>query len=77
MIFVRSNGSKDIVGRCVMVKNIDYPLTYSGFCIRFRNSREDIALNDYLLLIFRSPFFREQMERYSRGSNINNLNHQI
>lgn len=77
MIFVRSNGSKDIVGRCVMVKNIDYPLTYSGFCIRFRNSREDIALNDYLLLIFRSPFFREQMERYSRGSNINNLNQAI
>lgn len=77
MIFVRSNGSKDIVGRCVMVKNIDYPLTYSGFCIRFRNSREDIALNAYLLLIFRSPFFREQMERYSRGSNINNLNQAI
>lgn len=77
MIFVRSNGSKDIVGKCVMVKNIDYPLTYSGFCIRFRNSREDIALNDYLLLIFRSPFFREQMERYSRGSNINNLNQAI
>ena len=30
-----------------------------------------------LLLIFRSPFFREQMERYSRGSNINNLNQAI
>lgn len=76
-VFVRSNGSKDIVGRCVMVKNIDFPLTYSGFCIRFRNNREDIALNEYLLLIFRSPFFREQMERYSRGSNINNLNQAI
>ena len=76
-VFVRSNGSKDIVGRCVMVKNINFPLTYSGFCIRFRNNREDIALNEYLLLIFRSPFFREQIEKYSRGSNINKLNQAI
>ena len=45
IVFVRSNGSKDLVGRAVMVENIDFPLSYSGFCIRFRNIRTDI-LND-------------------------------
>ena len=29
IVFVRSNGSKDLVGRAVMVENIDFPLSYS------------------------------------------------
>lgn len=77
IIFVRSNGSKELVGRAVMVKNITYPLTYSGFCIRFRNTRIDIIDSYYLLYFFRSPTFRKQLEKYSRGSNINNMNQEI
>ena len=37
IIFVRSNGSKELVGRAIMVDNIDFNVTYSGFCIRLRN----------------------------------------
>ena len=77
IVFVRSNGSKELVGRAVMVKNIHYPLTYSGFCIRFRNSRCDIIDNNFLLYFFRSPDFRKQLEKLSRGSNINNMNQEI
>lgn len=31
IVFVRSNGSKELVGRSIMVENIDYPVTFSGF----------------------------------------------
>lgn len=74
IVFVRSNGSKELVGRAVMVENIDFALTYSGFCIRFRNTRADLIDDKYLLYFFRSPYFRKQLERYSQGSNINNIN---
>lgn len=77
IIFVRSNGSKELVGRAVMVKNVNYPLTYSGFCIRFRNTRMDIIDSDYLLYFFRSLNFRKQLEKYSQGSNINNVNQEL
>ena len=74
IVFVRSNGSKELVGRAVMVENIDFALTYSGFCIRFRNTRADLIDDKYLLYFFRSPYFRKQLERYSQGSNISNIN---
>lgn len=77
IIFVRSNGSKELVGRAVMVKNINYPLTYSGFCIRFRNEKMDIIDSNYLLYFFRSFDFRKQLEKNSQGSNINNVNQEL
>lgn len=77
IIFVRSNGSKELVGRAVMVNNIDYPLTYSGFCIRYRNMRKDIIDDKYMLYFFRSPHFRKQLEKYSQGSNISNVNQDL
>lgn len=77
IIFVRSNGSKELVGRAVMVNNIEYPVTYSGFCIRFRNIRPDIIDSKFLLYYFRSFDFRKQLEKYSQGSNISNLNQEL
>ena len=74
IVFVRSNGSKELVGRAVMVENINFPLVFSGFCIRFRNSRSDIIDSKYLLYFFRSPDFRKELEKYSYGSNISNMN---
>lgn len=49
IVFVRSNGSKELVGRAVMVENVTFPLSYSGFCIRLRNLRTDILNSKYLL----------------------------
>ena len=77
IIFVRSNGSKELVGRAVMVSNIDYPLTYSGFCIRYRNIRKDLIDDEFLLYYFRSAHFRKVLEKYSQGSNINNVNQDL
>ena len=77
IVFVRSNGSKDLVGRSVLIENVDYPLTYSGFCIRMRNYRQDVVLNKFLLYRFWSNEFRQSLNRDSRGSNINNLNQEL
>lgn len=78
IVFVRSNGSKELVGRSVMVRNIDYPLTYSGFCIRFRNECTDLVMNEYLLYFFRTNHFKQSLLKYSNDStNINNLNQEM
>lgn len=74
IVFVRSNGSKELVGRSLMVKDIEVPVSFSGFCIRFRNQRQEILDPNYLLYFFRSPGFRKQLEILSNGSNINNIN---
>jgi len=77
IVFVRSNGSKELVGRSVLIDNVSYPLTYSGFCIRMRNYRQDVVLNKFLLYRFWSNEFRQSLNRDSRGSNINNLNQDL
>ena len=35
IVFVRSNGNKELVGRCMIIDR-DIPVTYSGFCINLR-----------------------------------------
>lgn len=77
IVFVRSNGSKELVGRSVMIDKITYPVTFSGFCIRFRNNMPAIANNRYLLYFFRSAKFRELIKINSGGTNINNLSQDI
>ncbi len=77
IIFVRSNGSKDLVGRSIMVDNVDYNLTYSGFCIRFRNKQIELVGNKYLLYFFRSEFFKQLLYIGSNGMAINNLSQDI
>lgn len=74
IVFVRSNGNKDLVGRCVAVYPGDIPVTFSGFCIRFRKADEDVLL-DYLLRLLKLPEIRAKMA--GRGANIQNLNQKI
>ena len=73
IVFVRSNGNKDLVGRCVLV----YPdtlSTFSGFCIRYRKTSEKLN-SIYLLQYLKMPNTRKRMS--GRGANIQNLNQQI
>lgn len=77
IVFVRSNGSKELVGRSVLVENIDYPLTYSGFCIRMRNHRNDIIRSEFLMYYFWSNTYRQMLNMNSRGTNITNLNQEM
>lgn len=78
IVFVRSNGSKELVGRSVLIENITYPLAFSGFCIRFRNMRQALTDNLYLLYYFRTSHFKQALLKYSNDStNINNLNQEM
>lgn len=74
LVFVRSNGNKNLVGRCVAIYPHEVPVTFSGFCIRFRKESDDVLL-DYLLRYLKMPEVRAKMA--GRGANIQNLNQKI
>lgn len=74
LVFVRSNGNKELVGRCVAVYPHETPVSFSGFCIRFRKESSDVLL-EYLLRYLKMPEVRAKMA--GRGANIQNLNQKI
>ena len=74
IVFVRSNGNKALVGRCVVVYPHETPTTYSGFCIRYRLTRNEV-ITSYLLRVLKTDSMRKKMA--GRGANIQNLNQQI
>ena len=74
IVFVRSNGNKNLVGRCVSVYPHDIPLTFSGFCIRFRKKSNKVLIS-YLLQLFKQQSVRAKL--VGRGANIQNLNQKM
>jgi len=74
LIFVRSNGSKELVGRCLMVQPQGLRVTHSAFTIRMRLDKMRCVPKFYALLL-RLPQFRVQM--MGGGANINNLSQDI
>ena len=70
MLFVRSNGNKNLVGRCVVVHPGDSEVTFSGFCIRYRlTSKKLDAL--YVVHYLRQSQVRRLLQ--GRGANIQNM----
>jgi type I restriction enzyme S subunit len=76
ILFVRSNGNKELVGRNLFIENTIDPLTFSGFCIRARFIKDDVLPKFYAYL-FKSKFFRNTLSANAGGANINNLNQGI
>ena len=76
IVFVRSNGSKELVGRCVSV-DCNEPTTYSGFCIRCRLDENSGVLPMYLLYVCKNKGIREYLTQSGRGCNISNVNQKI
>ena len=74
IVFVRSNGNKALVGRCLVVYPRKTPTTYSGFCIRYRLTSNEVD-TAYLLRVLKTDSMRKKMA--GRGANIQNLNQQI
>ena len=74
IVFVRSNGNKSLVGRCLIVYPRKTPTTYSGFCIRYRLTSDEINTT-YLLRVLKTDSMQKKM--VGRGANIQNLNQQI
>lgn len=76
LVFVRSNGSKDLVGRCVKMNGSFSRTTFSGFCIRGR-LYSSATTADYILHFIECGFLKDKLRRESSGTNISNLNQDI
>ena len=74
IVFVRSNGNKALVGRCLAVFPGQIQTTFSGFCIRFRKRSHKVT-TEYLIHVLKTESMRKKMQ--GRGANIQNLNQQI
>ena len=76
ILFVRSNGNKDLIGRSMLIEEDLEDVSFSGFCIRFRPTEAEVN-SRYLSLYFRTPLFRRTLSLQGRGTSINNLNQTI
>lgn len=76
ILFVRSNGNPDLVGRSVIVPPPSEPTTFSGFTIRGRIEDETVLPLFYAYL-FKSRDFAEMIKTVGQGANIRNLSHEI
>lgn len=75
IVFVRSNGNKELIGRSVKMY-ITEPTTYSVFCIRCRITDEKVD-KDYIAILLKTPIIRQFMTNSGRGCNISNLNQKV
>lgn len=75
LIFVRSNGSKSLIGRCVLINTLGEAISFSGFCIRCRIT-SDCIIPQYVLSFMQNTKIREQLTGGGRGCNIQNINQQ-
>ena len=73
IVFVRSNGNKELVGRCMLVNDVSTPLTFSGFCIRCRIKDQESFDPVFFTYYFKSMQFRRAMSGTAVGANIQNL----
>ena len=76
ILFVRSNGNPDLVGRSMIVPKPLEPTTFSGFTIRGR-IEDKRALPLFFAHLFKSRDFAEMIKTVAQGANIRNLSQGI
>lgn len=76
IIFVRSNGNRELIGRSLFVENVKEAVTHSAFTIKVRFTSEKVLPRFYAYL-FRSSLIRQILSAYGGGTNISNLNQEI
>jgi type I restriction enzyme M protein len=72
IVFVRSNGNPDLVGRSMLVPEGIGRASFSGFTIRARFDKAKVNPR-YLAHFFKTPLFAERMKTTGQGANIRNL----
>lgn len=77
IVFVRSNGNKELVGRCMLINHITQPITFSGFVIRGRILDTKKYDQVYFTYHFKNIAFRRAMSGTAVGANIQNLSQGI
>lgn len=73
IVFVRSNGNKELVGRCMLINTTKPKITYSGFCIRTRINNKTEHDSIFWTYHFKNISFRKSMSGNAIGTNIQNL----
>ena len=73
IVFVRSNGNKELVGRCMLINHITQPITFSGFVIRGRILDTEKYDPVFFTYHFKDIAFRRAMSGTAVGANIQNL----
>jgi type I restriction enzyme S subunit len=77
MVFVRSNGNKELIGRSVMILSPpDELVTHSAFSIRARFTSNDVYPR-FMSYVLRSGVIRQALSAQGSGTNISNLNQEI
>ena len=71
ILFVRSNGNRELVGRSMMIPRVTDDITFSGFTIRCRLNKEAFPL--FYAYLFKSEYYRNILKQVGIGANINNL----
>ncbi|MCP4345903.1 MAG: hypothetical protein GY795_10310 [Desulfobacterales bacterium] len=76
ILFVRSNGNRELVGRTLLFKEIPFNATFSAFCIRGRiyDSNVDPI---YLAYSTKSNAFRDSLIRLVQGTNITSISQNL
>lgn len=73
ILLIRSNGSKELVGKCALVRNLDRKYTYASFLIRLRTVEDVLA--EYIVWYLNSEDARRQLFRKAKSSaGIHNIN---
>ncbi len=73
LVFVRSNGNPELIGRCLLIGEVNERVTNSGFTIRARLHSADVS-PIYLCHFLKSSVVRRQMIDSGNGANIKSLN---
>lgn len=73
IVFVRSNGNKELVGRCMLIDHASQPTTFSGFVIRGRMHDPEKHDPVFFTYHFKNTAFRRAMSGKAIGANIQNL----
>lgn len=73
IVFVRSNGNPELIGRCLLIGEVNERVTFSGFTIRARRFTEEV-LPQYLCHFLKSSHVRKELVDGGNGANIRSLN---
>lgn len=76
IVFVRSNGNRELIGRSLYIEKPPEEITHSAFTIRLRFTSSDVYPK-FFAYVFRTPLIRQGLSASGGGTNISNLNQDI
>ena len=76
IVFVRSNGNRELIGRSLFIDRPPEEVTHSAFTIRLRFHSHEVHPKFYAYC-FRTPLIRQGLTASGGGTNISNLNQDI